>query len=65
MMVDTSMGWKRRYIREENGEEVMYVTPEPADIRLFVSGGTVGPHSAIIPTFNNTHLVTRAVGDLI
>jgi len=56
-------GWKKKCVHVEDGREVMYVTERPEDIGIFVAGGTVGPHSAIIPTFNNTHLVTRVVGD--
>jgi hypothetical protein len=55
-------GWKRDCIHLENGREVMYVTERPEDIAVFVAGGTVGPHSAVIPTFNNTHLITRKIG---
>lgn len=54
-------GWKKDCVHVENGREVMYVTKEPKDIAIFVAGGTVGPHSAVIPTFNNTHLVTRTI----
>jgi hypothetical protein len=56
-------GWKEKCIHVENGREVMYVTETPDDIALIVAGGAVGHHSAIIPAFDNTKLVSRRIDD--
>ena len=53
--------WKQRCMRVEDGVEVIYPTVEPEEIGIAVAGGASGPHSAILATFNGTHLVTRPI----
>ena len=53
--------WKASCVRIEDGKTMLYPTRAPEDIGIVVAGGDSGPHSAILATFNGTHLVTRAI----
>lgn len=53
--------WKAACLRTEDGVEMLYPTRAPEDIGVVVAGGENGPHSAVLPTFNGTRLVTRNV----
>ena len=53
--------WKAQCLKIENGKEILYPTRTPEDIGVVVAGGDSGPHSAVLATFNGTHLVTRAI----
>jgi len=53
--------WKQRCVKIENGEEIIYPTVKPEDIGIVCGGGDSGPHSAILATFNGTHLITRPI----
>ncbi len=53
--------WKQRTLRIEDGKEIIYPTVNPEDIGIAVGGGESGPHSAILATFNGTHLITRPI----
>jgi len=53
--------WKQRCLKVEDGKEWIYPTLHPDEIGIIVAGGDSGPHSAILATFNGTHLVTRPI----
>jgi hypothetical protein len=53
--------WKQRCLRVEDGKEIVYPTARPEDIGVAVGGGDSGPHSAVLATFNGTHLITRPI----
>ncbi len=53
--------WKAACLHMEDGREIIYPTRTPEDIGVVVGGGDSGPHSAILSTFNGTHLVTRPI----
>ena len=46
-------------VRNEGGRDFVYPTARPEQITVIVAGGEVGPHSAVMQTFNGTHVVTR------
>ena len=48
-------------LRDQDGRTMAYATEGPDTMTVLVAGGDVGPHSAIMQTFNGTHVVTRAV----
>jgi hypothetical protein len=50
--------WRAASIRTEGGTEYVYPTPEPSGIKIVVAGGP-GPHSAILPTFNGSHICSQ------
>ena len=53
--------WKIHSMKMEGGKEFLYPTRTPGDIGVIVAGGDNGPHSAVLATFNGTHLITRAI----
>jgi hypothetical protein len=53
--------WKQRCLRNEDGKAYVYPSASAEDIGIAVGGSDSGPHSAVLATFNGTHLITRAI----
>jgi hypothetical protein len=52
--------WRAPSIKVDNGVDYLYPTPDPSGIHIVVAGGQ-GPHSAILPTFNGSHVTSELV----
>jgi hypothetical protein len=52
--------WRRASIRSDNGRDYVYPTAGPEGIHVVVAGGE-GPHSAIMPGFNGSRVVTSLI----
>lgn len=52
--------WRQRSIVIDNGREYLHPTHSHEDIAVLVAGGE-GPHSAVIPTFNGSRLVSLEI----